>query len=170
MTLDRRPARVVRGVAACTLLGLVVATAAGCESHKVPIESGASLSATDRAACAALLDALPDTLGGELRRPVDPDDALGAAWGDPAYVVRCGVALPEEYDAISSCDKAGGVGWFAPPEQASEQGMDATLTAVGFEPLVEVTVPAAYRPNGVASALTELAPAIRQTLTRSDRC
>ncbi|MBA3783545.1 MAG: DUF3515 family protein, partial [Nocardioides sp.] len=72
---------------------MLVAVLTGCASDEVTIESR-DVSAADAATCRELLDDVPDTLAGELRRPVDPDDALGAAWGDPALVLECGTEMP----------------------------------------------------------------------------
>ena len=49
------------------------------------------------AACAALIAALPASLGPDIsRRPVRGDAGRSAAWGDPAVVLRCGVAQPDQ--------------------------------------------------------------------------
>ena len=44
--------------------------------------------------CAALSDRLPDTLAGAKRRATTPRSPFTAAWGDPAVVLRCGIAEP----------------------------------------------------------------------------
>jgi hypothetical protein len=139
----------------------------GCQSGEVPVDSPA-VEGTERDACAALVDALPDTVSEELRRPVDPDDALGAAWGDPAIVLRCGVGAPEGFDRFSPCQEADGVGWFVPREQSDEPGADVVMTTIEFEPRVEVRVPATYRPP--AGIMVELAPAIKAHLTEVSPC
>ena len=41
-----------------------------------------SLAGDDLARCEAFVSALPDELAGLERRPVSPEDALGAAYGD----------------------------------------------------------------------------------------
>jgi hypothetical protein len=48
------------------------------------------------AACAALLEALPEEVDpGVARRPVEPDTGRTAAWGDPPVLLECGVEPPE---------------------------------------------------------------------------
>ena len=96
-----------RGVVASAAVCLLLAS---CSSSEVTIDEH-DLPDADRAACRALVDDLPDTLGGELRRPVDPDGAPGAAWGDPAYVLTCGVPAPADYEATAECSDILGVGW-----------------------------------------------------------
>lgn len=135
----------------------------------MPIDAP-SLSADQAAACAEFLKAAPDTLAGEVRRSVLPDDAPGAAWGDPAITVTCGVAAPAEFDKFSPCDEVNGVGWFVPDEVRSSQDRDAVLTTIGFEPRLQLLVPASYRPEGPAAAMAALAKAIKRTLTRTARC
>ncbi len=92
------------------------------------------LSAADRAACEAVATGLPDTLAGEERVDIEPDDAPAAAYGDPAIVVRCGVAKPEGFDLAASCESVDGVGYYIPDEQYDDQGLDVTLTAAGYRP------------------------------------
>ena len=49
------------------------------------------------AACTRLIAALPASLGPDIsRRPVDGDAVRTAAWGDPAVVLRCGGAQPDQ--------------------------------------------------------------------------
>jgi hypothetical protein len=103
--------------------------------------------AEDAAACRALLEDLPDTLAGAERRSVDPEDALGAAWGDdPALVLECGTSMPGSYDDFSQCSVTDGVQWYVPDDDALEDpGADITVWSLGYEPIVEVLVPAEYR-------------------------
>lgn len=140
-----------------------------CEGDKVPVDSPSPDPAA-RVRCEQLLDALPDTVADELRRPVDPDDALGAAWGDPAIVLTCGVARPAGFDRFSSCQVVDGVGWFVPDDQLYDDHTTAVLTAVSLRPLVQVEVPAAYRENGLAAPMVDLAPALKSTLHRTRTC
>ena len=57
----------------------------------VPVDPPSDLPADQQAACEGLVADLPDRLIGEDAREVSPDGALGAAWGDPALVLSCGV-------------------------------------------------------------------------------
>lgn len=128
------------------------------------------LSDADRAACDAFAAALPATLAEQERDDIDPSDAPAAAYGDPAIVVRCGVPAPEGFDLTASCEQANGVGYFIPDEQYDDQGLDLTITAAGYRPRVEVTVPAEYRPNAGPAAMAVLAPLIKEHLTLVDDC
>ncbi len=153
-----------RGVVVCLLLAV-----AGCSSGTVSIEDN-ELSAADSATCAELVDDLPETLAGQPRRAVDPDNALGAAWGDPAYVLTCGVSRPGSYDRNATCNDFGGVGWFVSDEQLSDLGVVAEATALTHTPFVELQVPPRYRTKGIDKALSELGPIIDRHLTSEAGC
>lgn len=162
----RRPARPAprpgwRGVVVPALLVAVAGGLSACESDKVPIEAP-SMSEADAAACASLVDALPDTVAGELRRPVDPDDAPGAAWGDPAIVLTCGAEVPSEYAPASTCVGVRGVGWFAPEDAFEDYDADLVITALTHVPHVAVRVPPEHR--GSDEVLNALAKPVRRTL------
>ncbi len=128
------------------------------------------LSEADRATCEALVDDLPDTLAGERRRSVDPDDALGAAWGDPAYVLTCGVPEPDDYEPTDECSAIADVGWWVPDDQLHDMREDAGAIALSLTPYVEVEVPARYRTDGIDRALAELAPVLQEHLTAGRPC
>jgi hypothetical protein len=133
-------------------------------SCAVPVESPAG---ADAGACRAFLNKLPGTLDGQQRREVTPGDALGAAWGDPAYVLRCGAQLPEEYSQSPTCDRIEGVDWFVPESAASDQTQDAVLVTLGRSPSIELTVPAKRRPP--VDALIELAEYIKANTTQTEQ-
>ncbi|MCW2738558.1 DUF3515 domain-containing protein [Nocardioides sp.] len=155
-----------RGVVASALACLLLAA---CSPDDVSVEAH-DLSAADRATCAALVDDLPDTLAGEQRRSVDPDDALGAAWGDPAYVLTCGVPEPTDYEPTAECSVIKGVGWYVSDDQLSDPGLDATPIALSLTPYVEVQVPSRYRTEGIDRALAELAPVLKEHLGEGLSC
>ncbi len=155
-----------RGVVASALGCLLLAA---CSPGKVAIE-GQGLSDADRATCEALVDDLPDTLAGELRRPVEPDDALGAAWGDPAYVLTCGVPEPAGYEPTAECSVITGVGWYVTDDQLTDARVDATPIALSLTPYVEVQVPSRYRTDGIDRALAELAPVLQKHLAEGLSC
>ena len=142
---------------------------ASCSSSEVPIDEH-DLSEADRATCKALVDDLPDTLAGELRRPVDPDDALGAAWGDPAYVLTCGVPEPTDYEPTTECNVVKGVGWYVTDDQLSDMRVDVTPIALTHTPYVELLVPSRYRTEGIDRALAELAPVLKEHLGKGLSC
>jgi hypothetical protein len=157
----------VRGVVASGA-GAVVLALAGCSS--TPTIDDVELSAADRAACELLVADLPDTLAGLDRRDVEPDDALGAAWGDPAYVLTCGVPEPGDYEATAECNVIAGVGWYVTDDQLSDLSEDATPIALSLKPYVEVSVPADYRTEGIDRALADLAPALKEHLGEGLSC
>ena len=140
-----------------------------CGSGAVAIDSPAP-DARDRAACERILGALPDTVAGEEGREVTPADALGAAWGDPAIVLTCGVEMPAEFDEFATCVEANGVDWFVPAEQVEDDSRDVTFSTAGYRPIVELRVPAEYRPEGGAAALAELAKPLRKRLELVRAC
>ena len=156
-----------RGVVASGA-GAVVLALAGCSS--TPTIDDVELSAADRAACESLVADLPDTLAGLDRRDVEPDDALGAAWGDPAYVLTCGVPEPSDYEPTAECNVIAGVGWYVTDDQLSDLSEDATPIALSLRPYVEVSVPADYRTEGIDRALAELAPALKEHLGEGLSC
>ncbi|GAB3769552.1 hypothetical protein GCM10027600_24570 [Nocardioides ginsengisegetis] len=164
----RRPVSLrTRGAVASALLVL----AAGCSSGGGDVEvDGPSLGADDAAACDRLVAALPDTLAEQDRRTVTPADAPGAAWGDPAITLTCGVDVPKGFDEFSSCEVANGVGWYVDPATIDDQSADVTLTAVGYRPIVRVEVPADYRPSGSAAVIAELAGPVRRSLELVKPC
>lgn len=158
----------MRRAAAALLLPAALAALAGC-GGPVEIEVP-DLSAADRATCAAFAEDLPDTLAEQQRVEVEPSDAPAAAYGDPAIVVRCGVPAPKGFSLASSCETANGVGFFVPDEQTRDQDADLTITAAGYRPRVEITVPARYRPSGGAAAMSVLAPLVQRHLTLVEAC
>ena len=116
------------------------------------------VSDAERETCTELVDALPDHVSDQERRKTT-GNPLGAAWGDPAIVLRCGVGTPEGFDQFSACQVVNGVGWFVPQKTIEDQGADVVMTTVGREPAVEVTVPATYRPP--AAVMVDLGRAVR---------
>ncbi|WP_205740655.1 DUF3515 domain-containing protein [Haloactinopolyspora alba] len=107
--------------------------------------------------CAALLDALPETVDDAVRREVDPPSATAAAWGEPPIVLRCGVPMPAAYSPDAVLHDVDDVGWLP------ESGDGGTFfTSADREVLVEVAIPDDYAPE--ADVLVDLAPAIRETI------
>lgn len=141
----------------------------GCSAGPVEIDAPA-LSAAARTTCEGFVADLPDTLAGLDARDVTGDTAYGAAWGDPAIVLTCGVGVPEEFDQFSACTEVSGVGWFVPPEQEQDQDSDVVLTAVGYTPRVSLLVPAGQRGAPSADALATLAGLVKRHLALEDEC
>ena len=156
-----------RGVVACTVVVLLV----GC-SGSVPLDPVPALSDADEQACRELVAALPRTVAGQEAREVSPEDAPGAAWGDPPIVLTCGVPEPADFTRTSTCIQADGVGWYVPDDVLLEgdETRDVTMTAVGYRPRVEVVLPGRYRPEGFMSAAVEIGRVVDQTLALERRC
>ena len=164
---DRRPGSWwTRGVVASAALLLLT----GCGAPGPVTVPAPDLPAAERLACQELLADLPGVLAGQDSREVTPASALGAAWGDPAITVTCGVSLPAEFDEFSSCEEADGVGWFVPVDQVEDQSADVTFTAAGYRPIVQVELPGSYRPEGAAAVITQLAEPVKRHLELVDAC
>jgi Protein of unknown function (DUF3515) len=147
--------------AVVAVLGLVAVLLTGCGKEPVSIPT-LRLTAADQARCQRLTDALPDTVAGQDRRKTQPAAALGGAWGDPAIIAQCGVGVPGGLNRTSGCTEADGVGWFVPNSQIDDESADVVMSTAGYRPVLQVTVPATYRPNGLAAAMVELAPMVKQ--------
>jgi hypothetical protein len=141
--------------------------AAGC-GGAVEIDSP-TVDARARAACARFLDAVPERVADQRRRETEPDDALGAAWGDPPIVVTCGVDMPDDFDGFSPCEEVNGVGWYIPETAYTQPDSEVTMTTIGFAPVIQIGLPPDYRSdsNGV---LVEIGAAVRKTLTQVESC
>jgi uncharacterized protein DUF3515 len=150
--------RGARASAATIALGLVV-VACGKEPVSIPT---LRLTAADQAVCQRVVNALPDEVDGQSRRKTQPAAALGGAWGDPAIVAQCGVPEPAAFHRTSACQTADGVGWFVPDDQFADESSDIVIATAGYRPIVQVTVPATYRPEGLAAAMVQLAPMVKQ--------
>jgi len=44
------------------------------------------------------------------------------------------------------------------------------MSTVGYRPILQVTVPATYRPNGLAAVMVELAPMVKQYTKLVEPC
>jgi len=164
--LRQRPAPDrIAGAVAC--LAVLVVVASGCGSGDVQIDTPALMGA-DASACASLVETLPDTVSDQPRRSIEPENAYGASWGDPAIVLRCGVPMPAGFDKFATCQVTNDVGWFVPEAQIEDQSADVVMTTIGFEQNVEVTLPASYRPP--AAAMVDLADAIKDSIREVSPC
>jgi uncharacterized protein DUF3515 len=90
--------------------------------------------------CAAVMDALPEMVADQERRPTEPESALTAAWGDPAIIAICGV-LPLG-PTTQDCLDVSGVDWVVHPLTDGTQ-----FTTFGTTPALQVLVPDAYAPE-----------------------
>jgi hypothetical protein len=167
-----RPWPTARGARACALLLVVAlvglaATSCGKEPVTIPTQR---LTVADQAACQQVTDALPDAVADQDRRHTQPAEALGGAWGDPPIVLECGVGMPAGFTRTSGCQEADGVGWFVPDSQIADQSADVVMATAGYRPVLQVTIPASYRPSGVAAAMVELAPVVKKYTTLVHPC
>jgi Protein of unknown function (DUF3515) len=151
------------------MCGVVALVLTGCGEDPVTI-SAPEVEGSERTICERFVADLPGELADEDGRSLAGDEALGAAWGDPPIVLTCGGDLPDDFDRFAECVEANGVGWFVPAEAEADQSSPATVTAAGYRPLVRVTVPGDYRPEGVAAIIAELARPVRDHLELVDRC
>ena len=114
-------------------------------------------------ACVKVFAKLPVQLGNLAPRRTDTNSSFVAAWGDPAVVLRCGVAKPAVFgnpEAAQLLD-VNSVIW-----QPDPQKTQTVYTAVDRSVYIEVSVPA-----DVDQPLPLLAPAVQalpQLCTASD--
>ncbi|MGB8021740.1 MAG: DUF3515 domain-containing protein [Candidatus Nanopelagicales bacterium] len=113
------------------------------------------------ALCARFVAALPEemsTVGP--RRPVRPESAATAAYGDPPVTVRCGVPVPAALTATSLLVTVDGIDWL--PEELTGGWL---MTTVGRAANVEIAVPSGLGP--APSVAADLAPTIAATLPQA---
>ncbi len=114
--------------------------------------------------CTAVLQVLPERLAGLAPRVVHstPSSSFVVAWGDPAVVLRCGVARPASLKPGDS-EQLFQVNGVAFAQQASG---DATVyTAVDRAAYVEVSVPSTFAGGPLAplaAAIGKALPAVCQ--------
>ncbi|HEY0166982.1 MAG TPA: DUF3515 family protein [Jatrophihabitans sp.] len=105
-----------------------------------------------QAACVKVFAELPVQLGQLVPRRTDTDSSFVAAWGEPAVVVRCGVAKPAVFGTAEAAQlvEVNSVLWQPDPQR------DRTVyTTVDRSVYIDVTVPA-----GADQPLPLLAPAV----------
>jgi len=146
------------------VLALLVSLVAGCGAVEVR-PTGAT--GADRSACERLVDDLPHRVSEQPRRETS-GSSLGAAWGDPAIVLRCGVGTPGSYEPFSPCQRVNGVDWYVPEGLIADQGADVVLTTIGRAPSIEVVVPAEYRPPD--AVMVDLAGVIKERTEIVEKC
>jgi hypothetical protein len=146
--------------ASAGVLGLVLVLAA-CGKEPVSIQT-LRLTPADQAVCQRVVNALPTEVDGQSQRKTQPAEALGRAWGDPPIVAQCGVPKPAGFNRTSPCQTADGVGWYVPDDEFRDDSSDLVITSAGYRPILQVTIPATYRPEGLAAAMVQLAPMVKQ--------
>jgi hypothetical protein len=112
------------------------------------------------AACTALSARLPATVLDRARGTLNVTGA--AAWGDPAIVLRCGVASPGP--TTDQCIEADGVDWVF-----TETKEVFRFVSYGRTPGVEVTVPTSIDRTTAPGVLADLADAVR-SITTTTKC
>ena len=166
--MRRRPALRSTGAVVCAVL---LTLTGACSSGPVALDAPA-LSGAAAKACGALVDSLPSKVADLQRVDADPGKGFGAAWGDPAIELRCGVRRPSGLTATAACEVANGVGWFIPEAQQSGTNAgrptDITMTTVGRAEFVEVRIPADYWPP--VSTMVDLAPSLKRTIREVRPC
>jgi hypothetical protein len=154
-------------VAGVVVLLAVQSMLSGCGGDEVDVRP-TGVTGADREACISLVKALPRHVSDQSARTVTGETEVGAAWGDPAVVLRCGVGRPAGYTKFAACQTANGVDWFVPDEAMQDQGADVRMTTIGRSPSVEVLVPAEDRPP--VAAMVDLAPTIKAHTRVTRRC
>ena len=142
------------------VLALLI-TAAGCSSADDAARAEVpSPEAKVAELCRKLDKTLPAKVDGQDRRDPTPASALTAGWGNPAIILRCGVARPAEMsDAEADGVEVNGVGWLLQKQNDGSFRFTTTLRK-GY---VEVTIPAGRTGDGMAP-LVDLAPAIKKAI------
>ncbi|MGY2875484.1 hypothetical protein ACVW00_002674 [Marmoricola sp. URHA0025 HA25] len=153
------------GVVAHMLLAGLLLSACGSDAVSV---DRFPVSAAGHAGCQRFLAALPGKLADQPRRTVT-GSTYAAAWGDPVIVLRCGVALPKGF-AGDPCFTRNGIGWSIPVAAADDLGRDLVMTLAFRSPVVQVRVPAHYRPDAPADVMADLDAAVRAHTTAHGKC
>jgi hypothetical protein len=114
------------------------------------------------AGCARLHRELPGELAGRDRRDTTPASDRTAAWGEPAVVLRCGVARPAGLTPTAEVVEVDGVAWFL-----AEPARAYVFTTAGRRTHVQLRVPRSTPRDQATAPLVGLSPAIRAALRRS---
>jgi len=117
---------------------------------------------TEAAACAKVLAQLPVTLRGLDSRVVHtrPDTPFVVAWGDPAVVLRCGVARPGALKPGSGAEFILGGNPAGPFYDVQKEGDANVWTTVDRAAYVSITVPAKYAADPVPTLSRAIAKAL----------
>lgn len=105
----------------------------------------------DSPECAALIDALPDTLAGHQRATLaDPAPAGAAAWQTSSaerVTLRCGVDAPLQFTELTPTESIGGAEWMKVIDPTPGSNLTTWFT-VDRSPVVAVTADGAALGNG----------------------
>ncbi|MFF1696934.1 DUF3515 domain-containing protein [Streptomyces sp. NPDC058257] len=112
--------------------------------------------------CRNLDKQLPKKVDGLERADPEPKSELTAGWGDPAIILRCGVARPPKMkDPEADGVTVDGVNWLLEEQDDGSFRFTSTLR----EAYVEVTLPKERAGNGV-SPLTDLAAPMKEAIPK----
>jgi hypothetical protein len=112
----------------------------------------------DGRGCSRLSEALPGELDGREERDTEPESPRTAAWGDPAVVLRCGVARPPGLTG-SEVVVVDGVGWVL-----AERPAAYVFTTSDLATYVQVRVPRSTPRTAATAPLVDLAGPIAGSL------
>jgi hypothetical protein len=152
------------------VLALLIGTTGGSDNSPKALPaltpSAPPSNAAATAPCTKLLQNLPLRLESLAPRTVHPipDSPFVVAWGDPAVIVRCGVARPKALHPGSAARFTGfgdGTGKDKVYFDVTSSGSDEIYTSVDRAVYVEITLPSKY-PG--ATYVTDLAEAIAKAL------
>ena len=145
---------------AASVLVTAAVLLAACSQAGDPVRVGTAPPAAPAArdACQALAKALPDTVDGRKRRETEPSSDLVWAWGDPALIVRCGVARPSTSTPGADLVEVNSVDW-----TLDETPTAYVFTTYGRRAFVEVAVPKATPRTRATASLVDLAAAVRDS-------
>lgn len=126
-------------------------------SFPAPPQAGAQ-----SAACAKMLAGLPVTLRGLTPRVVHtrPDTPFVVAWGDPAVVLRCGVARPAALKPGSGAQFILGGNPAGPYYDVQRSGDANVWTTVDRAAYISVTVPTQYAADPLPTLSRVIAKAL----------
>ncbi|WP_163510462.1 DUF3515 family protein [Fodinicola acaciae] len=113
------------------------ATPSVAASGPVTVTAPPSAPADVVALCGKMIGSLPIVLDGKHSRAVSTAPDRVVAWGDPAVVLRCGVA-PVTYPPDANLLGINGVTWYG-----KAVGRDVVFTSIDRKVPIEITVPAA---------------------------
>jgi hypothetical protein len=130
---------------------------AGVALPAVTVAAPPPADAATQAACLKVLEQLPTRVDGLDARQVvsSPSSPFVVGWGDPAVVLRCGVARPKDLVPGSSSLYVSASGAGGPYYDVTSSGNDQIYTAVDRAVYIEISIPAKYS-SGPLPALSEI--------------
>ncbi|MFG2502688.1 DUF3515 domain-containing protein [Streptomyces sp. NPDC048441] len=112
--------------------------------------------------CRNLHKQLPDKVDGLERADPEPESELTAGWGDPAIILRCGVAKPPEMNNPEADGvTVDGVNWLLEEQDDGSFRFTSTLRKA----YVEITLPE-ERAGGGVGPLTDFAAPMKKAIPK----